>query len=269
MEKVFGFIGAGNMGSALARAAARKLPARQIEISNRTASKAEALAEELGARAVSNKEAAQSSYYIFLGVKPQMMEGLFEEIRPVLLEREDPFVLVSMAAGLSMERICELVGKPVPVIRIMPNTPCAIGEGVALIACNSLVSEADAQYFNYSMSGAGRFVPLAENLFDAGGAISGCGPAFVSMFIEALADGGVRCGLPRKAAIELASQTLAGTAKLQLQTGKHPGVMKDEVCSPAGSTIEGVLVLEESSFRSAVSEAVIASCEKSAALGKK
>ena len=267
MDKIFGFIGAGNMGGALARAAARKLPGRSIVISNRTPVKAEALAKELGARAASNAEVAVCAHYIFLGVKPQMLAKLFEEIRPVLEEREEPFVLVSMAAGVSMECICELAGRQVPVIRIMPNTPCAVGEGTILICRNSLVGEEASRYFNFGMSGAGCFVDLAENLFDAGCAVSGCGPAFAAMFIEAMADGGVKCGLPRKTAVELASQTLAGTAKLQQQSGKQPGVLKDEVCSPGGATIEGVLELENAGFRSAVSEAVIAACERSKQLG--
>ena len=268
MDKIFGFIGAGNMGGALARAAARKLPGSNIVISNRTPEKAAALAEELGARAVSNAEAAVSARYIFLGVKPQMMAALFDEIRPVLSDREEPFVLVSMAAGISEARICELAGRDVPVIRIMPNTPCSVGQGVVLYHMNSLVGEEDARYFLYSMSGAGLFVELAEKLFDAGGAVSGCGPAFVAMFIEALADGGVDCGLPRKTATELAAQTLIGTSKLLMESGKHPGLLKAEVCSPGGSTIEGVLALEDAGFRSAVAGAVIAACSKTKELGK-
>ena len=268
MEKIFGFIGCGNMGGALARAAARKLPGRSIIISNRTPQKAQDLAKELGARAASNKEVAVSAYYIFLGVKPQMMAALFDEIRPVLSERETPFVLVSMAAGISEERIRGLAGFDVPVIRIMPNTPCSVGQGVVLYHMNSAVSEEDARYFLYSMSGAGMFAELSESLFDAGGAVSGCGPAFAAMFIEALADGGVACGLPRKTATELAAQTLIGTSKLLMESGKHPGLLKDEVCSPGGSTIEGVLALEAAGFRSAASEAVIAACRKTKDLGK-
>ena len=267
MDKIFGFIGAGNMGGALAKAAAVKIPGENILISNRTQKKADDLAKQIGARTFSNKVLAATSHYIFLGVKPQMLAELFEEIRPVLEQREGPFVLVSMAAGVSMARICELAGRKVPVIRIMPNTPCAVGEGITLICRNELVSDEDYKFFKYEMSGAGQFLELGENLFDAGCAVSGCGPAFVAMFIEAMADGGVRCGLPRKAATDLAAQTLIGTAKLLQKSGKHPGLLKDEVCSPGGATIEGVLELEAAGFRDAVSAAVIAACEKSKKLG--
>lgn len=266
MEPVFGFIGAGNMGSALARAARHRLTGEQLLIANRTHAKAEALAQELGAQAAENAVVAERADYIFLGVKPQMMEALLTELRPVLAARTTPFVLVSMAAGLTIAHIRNMAGGDYPIIRIMPNTPCSIGEGVILYTHHNVSPEA-GNVFLSAMEGAGLLSHLAEPLFDAGCAVSGCGPAFADLFMEALADGGVACGLPRNAALALAAQMLAGSAKLALTSGRHPGELKDMVCSPAGSTIQGVRVLERSGFRSAVMEAVIAAQQRSKELG--
>ena len=264
----FSFIGTGSMGGALAKAAARKLPPEAILLSNRTSSKAEALATELGCAAGPVDQAARDGKYIFLGVKPQMMEGLLTEISPILAERTDRFILVTMAAGLTMERIDRLAGGGYPVIRIMPNTPCAIGEGVILCDANEMVTGEELAAFTDAMSGAGIIDRLDEKLIDAGSAVAGCGPAFVCLLLEALADGGVACGLPRQKALLYAAQMVKGTAALQLATGDHPGAMKDAVCSPGGSTIAGVRVLEKKGFRGAAMDAVIAAAEKTKELGK-
>ncbi|MDD3347380.1 pyrroline-5-carboxylate reductase [Oscillibacter sp.] len=264
--EIFGFIGTGNMGGAMARAACKRLSGEQVLLANRTPEKASALAGELGCAAVDNAAVAKRATYIFLGVKPQMMPGMLAEIAPILAAREDRFILVSMAAGLTMERICELAGGSYPVIRILPNTPSAIGEGMVLYAVGDGVSAAEEQTFLECMAGAGRFSALAEKLIDAGSAVSGCGPAFVDLFLEALADGGVACGLPRASAMEFAAQMVLGSAKLALESGKHPGALKDAVCSPGGTTIQGVRTLERAGFRGAVMDAVIAACEKNADL---
>ena len=258
----FGFIGTGNMGSALARAAAATLSGRQILLSNRTAAKAEALAAELGCTAADNVAIAQQADYIFLGVKPQMMAGMLAEIAPILAARKDRFILVSMAAALTMDRIREMAGGSYPVIRIMPNTPSAIGEGMILYACDSAITQEEEALFLSGMAKAGRLSPLPEHLIDAGSCVAGCGPAFVDLFLEALADGGVACGLPRASALEFAAQMMVGSAKLVLESGKHPGALKDAVCSPGGTTIQGVRALEKAGFRGAVMDAVIAAYEK-------
>lgn len=263
----FGFIGTGNMGGALARAACRRVPSDQVFLSNRTAEKARSLAEELGCRTADNQAVAESADFIFLGVKPQMMADLLSDIGPILAQRPSRFILVSMAAGLTIQRIQELAGGPYPVIRIMPNTPAAIGEGMILYTCGDGVAPDEEQVFLDAMAGAGRFSPLAENLIDAGSAVSGCGPAFLDLFLEALADGGVACGLPRAQALEFAAQMAVGAGRLVLESGSHPGALKDAVCSPGGSTIQGVRALEVAGFRSAVMEAVIAAWEKNRALG--
>ena len=267
MEKTYGFIGVGNMGGALARACCRAVGAGNVRVSNRTAEKARALAAELGCTACSNVELVSSCDYIFLGVKPQLMAQALEPLRSALAERECGFVLVSMAAGLSMEKICAMAGGDYPVIRIMPNTPCAVGAGVILYDVNSLVTDAQTQGFLAAMADAGVCDRLEERLIDAGSAVSGCGPAFVCEFIEALSDGGVACGLPRQKALLYAAQTALGTARLLLETGRHPAELKDAVCSPAGSTIAGVRVLEQRAMRGAVHDAAIAACERSRELG--
>lgn len=266
MMTTLGFIGTGNMGGALARAACKSIPSDQVFLSNRTAEKARLLAEELSCRATDNTAIAEHADFIFLGVKPQMMEETLGEIASTLAQRESRFVLVSMAAGLTIQRIEELAGGTYPVIRIMPNTPASIGEGMVLYACGELVTKTEETLFLKALAGAGRFSPLPENLIDAGSAVSGCGPAFVDLFVEALADGGVACGLPRAQAVEFAAQMTAGAARLILESGRHPGELKDAVCSPGGTTIQGVRALERSGFRSAVMEAVLAAYEKNAEL---
>jgi pyrroline-5-carboxylate reductase len=258
-----GFIGTGNMGSALAIAAAKTNG--QIFLCNRTPAKAEALARKLHCETASAQQIAEGCDYIFLGVKPQMMGDLLAGLAPTLRQRRDAFTLVSMAAGLTMETLQKMAGGSYPVIRMMPNTPVAVGSGVILY---DATPTSQVEGFCQAMAHAGYLHRLPEPLIDAGSAVSGCGPAFASMFLEALADGGVACGLPRETALRLAAHTLAGTAHLLLETGKHPGVLKDEVCSPGGSTIQGVRTLEHHGFRSAVIEAVISAAEKSSKLGK-
>lgn len=262
----FGFLGTGNMGGALARAARKRLSGDQILLANRTPEKAKDLAEELDCRTADNVAVAERADFIFLGVKPQMMADLLAEIGPVLAKRQGRFLLVTMAAGLTIARIRELAGGAYPVIRIMPNTPASIGEGMVLYACGEGVTRDEEQTFLDAMAGAGRLSLLPEKLIDAGSAVSGCGPAFVDLFIEALADGGVACGLPRATALECAAQMVAGSARLVLESGKHPGALKDAVCSPGGTTIQGVRTLEEAGFRGAVMDAVIAAYEKNADL---
>lgn len=261
-----GVIGVGNMGGALARAASRVT--RSIIISNRTKSKSEALAKELSIAFGNNAEVARSSRIIMLGVKPSVMSEPISEIAPILYEkasRGENFCLVSMAAGVTVCDIENMLPSKMPIIRIMPNTPVSIGRGVILRACN----ESGKEYlsdFDRLFSQSGVITDLDEKLFDAGGAISGCGPAFVDIFMDALAEGGVRSGLPRALAEELAKQTVCGSAMLALESKMHLCALRDAVCSPGGSTIEGVSILERSAFRAAVSDAVAASKKRSSEL---
>ena len=262
-----GFIGTGNMGGALARAAAKSVAKENILLADAYAPVAEALAEELGCKAVTVAEAAKNADVLFLGVKPQVIGAMLEDIAPILKEKQD-FVLVSMAAGVCIWDIRRMAGGEYPVIRIMPNLPAQVGEGMILYDYTANVTEAQLQGFLTAMSAAGKLDRLPEKLIDAGSALSGCGPAFVCLFIEALADGAVACGLTRAQAMAYAEQTLLGTAKTLQEKNLHPGVLKDAVCSPGGSTIAGVAALEQGAFRASVIEAVAAAYQRTQELGK-
>lgn len=262
MYQTIGFIGTGNMGSAVAKAAAESGLVKTILLSNRTAAKAEAAAKAIPGGAFStNEEIARSAELIFLAVKPQMMQGMLEPLVPIFKKRKDRFVLVTMAAGLTCARIQELADQTCPVIRIMPNTPAAIGAGV-MQYCGKDATTEELDEFASLMAPAGLVDPLPEHLIDAASSVSGCGPAFAYLFLEALADGGVACGLPRDKATAYAAQMLAGSARMVLESGKHPGALKDAVCSPGGTTIQGVRALQEQGFCGAAMDAVIAAYEK-------
>lgn len=263
-----GFIGTGNMGGALAQATARAVAADKIFLADRNQEKAASLAAALGCNATTVAEIAEKCHFIFLGVKPQMMADLLDRIAPILHCRVTPFTLVSMAAGITTADIQKMAGGSYPVIRIMPNIPVTSGSGVILYCTTENVPEEDVSSFCWALNNAGLIDPLPEHLIDAGSALSGCGPAFVSMFIEALADGAVSCGLTRKQATAYACQTLMGTAKLIIESGMHPGELKDAVCSPGGSTIAGVAALEQGTFRSSVMNAVSKAYIRTRDLGK-
>lgn len=263
-----GFIGTGNMGGALARAVCRAIAPERVYLSNRTAAKAQKLAKELKCRVSDNETVARQCDCIFLGVKPYMMEDLLASLQPVLSARKTRFILVNIAAGLSIADIQRMAGGAYPVVRLMPNTPAAIGEGMNLYVCGGGVTETEEKEFCAAMRESGKVTVMPEHLLNASSCITGCGPAFVDLFIEALADGGVACGVPRAQAIEFAAQMVAGSAKLVLETGKHPGALKDAVCSPAGTTIQGVRTLEEGSFRATAMNAVIAAYDKTVNLMK-
>ena len=266
-EVKFGFIGTGNMGAALARALRKTVPGHEVLLSNRTAVKAQTLAAELNCRAADNKTVAGQAKFIFLGVKPQMMKEMLDGIKETLSARTDRFVLVTMAAGIKIDSINEMLGAKYPVIRIMPNTPVAIGEGVVLYSASEDVFMDEITDFSNCMRNVGILDRLDENLIDAACAVSGCGPAFVYMFAQALADGAVECGLPRAKAARYAAQTLIGSARLILESEKHPEQLKDEVCSPGGTTIAGVHALEKDGFRGAVMDAVKSAFDKTKGIG--
>lgn len=256
-----GFIGTGNMGAALARAAVKSPLTEQLLLSNRSAEKPRRLAEELGGTVLDNRGVAQKAEVLFLAVKPQMLPDVIGEIRPVLDARRDRVVLVSMAAGWSLEKLGAALGDR-PIVRIMPNIPVSVGAGVTLLCPNGQISAEELQTVEDLLAASGLVSELDEGHLDAAGGVTGCGPAFAAMFVEALADGAVACGLPRHEALAFAAQMLMGSAQLLLETGEHPGSLKDRVCSPGGSTIQGVRLLEERAFRAAVTDAVIATYEK-------
>ncbi len=269
MKYQIGFIGIGNMGGALLRAVCGKIGGGSVAVCDMDKGKLDEASREFGCTPCTAAELAAESRYIFLGVKPQMMGGMLGGIGDALGERDEEPVLISMAAGLTIETIRDMAGGDYPVIRIMPNIPASVGEGMILCAATDNVTEAQLAYFRDFMELSGELDAVPEGLIDAGSAVSGCGPAFCAMFIEALADGAVVCGLPRGKAMLYAEQMVIGTAKYLMETGMHPGQLKDNVTSPGGTTIRGVAALEEAGFRHGVMEAVVKAYERTLELGKK
>ncbi|KXT69367.1 pyrroline-5-carboxylate reductase [Streptococcus cristatus] len=263
-----GFIGLGNMGGNLARLVAQDERYRsELLLANRSRDKAEKIAAEVGGQPVSNAEVFDQAEVIFLGIKPAQFADLLADYREIL-EKRDSLLLVSMAAGLPLETLEKLTSSRHRWIRIMPNTPVAVGEGVVSYALSLQANQADEELLRGLLSSAGLLVKLEEKQLDAATALAGCGPAFVYLFIEALADAGVQAGLSRDIALQLANQTLLGAAKLSQVTGQHPAQLKDQVCSPAGSTIAGTASLEENAFRGTVMAAVQAAYKRTKELGK-
>ena len=268
MNKKIGFIGCGNMGGALAIASANSVGGSFVYVSDADNEKAKAFAEKNNVNVSAVKEVAENCDIIFLGVKPQVLKFVCSELAPVFKARKDRFVIVSMAAGVKLCDLEEMCEGDFPIIRIMPNIPASVGAGMILYTGNKNVTAKDFGDFTKALEKAGVLDNIEEAKIDAASAISGCGPAFVFMFIEALADGGVKCGLPRDKALLYAAETLFGSAKMVIDTNEHPGKLKDAVCSPAGSTIEGVNALENGSFRADVMNAVDKAYKRTVELGK-
>ena len=262
----YGIIGCGVMGSAIAAALCKTAGARQVLLANRHREKAEMLATRLGCSVGENSDAALCDYVI-LAVKPQMMRDMLLPLRDVFSARKLPPILVSVAAGLTIATLREMAGFNASMVRLMPNTPAAIGMGMIPYCADGVGEEALAGLLR-DLSAAGLLDEIPESLMDAASCVSGCGPAWCFQMLEALADGGVACGLPRQKALMYAAKMMEGSAALLLAEEKHPGQMKDAVCSPGGSTIQGVRVLEERGFRGAVMDAVMAAYAKNAELGK-
>ena len=259
----YGFIGCGNMGGAIARALSQAT--KDIYICDRSG-KAAALAEELGITYTSAEEIAGNCDRIFLAVKPHLMKGVLLPLQEILAEKKP--LLITMAAGLEISQIEAFAGCELPIIRIMPNTPTAIGKGVIQYCCNALVENATVSSWLDDMRFCGLLDELEERLIDAASALSGSGPAYMYIFLEALADGAVACGIPRAKAMEYAAMTMVGSAEMYLATRQHPGALKDAVCSPGGSTIVGVRALENKGFRGAAMDCVIATYNRNKELGK-
>ena len=203
---------------------------------------------------------------IFLAVKPNVLASCLVPLQGLLAEKKP--LLISMAAGVEIAQIEAMAGAKLPIIRIMPNTPTAVGKGVILYCCNELVDDETLADWLKDMAPCGIVDALQENLIDVASALSGSGPAYMYLMIEALADGAVACGLPRNKAMAYAAATMEGAAKMFLSSDQHPGALKDAVCSPGGSTIAGLRVLEEKAFRSAAMECVVAAYNKNKELGK-
>lgn len=262
-----GFIGVGNMGGALLTAAAKSAAHGSLAICDQNKERTAALSEEYGCAVLGAQELTEESSFVFLGAKPQGFASLLSPLKDAIAKNKD-ITLVTMAAGLSIDAVRKMAGGDYPVIRIMPNTAVGVGEGMILYATSENLSEEKLCDFLSLMRSAGSFDRIPEALIDAGSALSGCGPAFVYMFIEALSDGGVACGLPRDKAVFYAAQTVLGAAKNLLVSKKHCGELKDAVCSPGGTTIEGVRTLESKGLRAAAAEAVVSAYKRTLELKK-
>ncbi|WP_461255144.1 pyrroline-5-carboxylate reductase [Treponema sp. R80B11-R83G3] len=260
-------IGSGNMGFALMSAA----KGEDIYITDADLEKAKSSALALGAKVLAtNIEAVEKGDIIFLAVKPQVLQQVLAEIAPIANQRLNSNrapVFVSMAAGWSIAKIQGILGAKMPVVRIMPNTPALIGKGMIALSASPEVSAQSVSELEKLLSGAGIIDKIDERFMDAVTGLSGSGPAFVYLFIEALADGGVRAGLPRDKALRYAAQTVFGSAAMVQETGKHPGELKDMVTSPGGTTIAGIAALEDGAFRGTVIKAVEAAWKRSLEIG--
>ena len=261
-----GFLGCGNMGGALARAVRRADPTAVIILSDTDKRKRDTLAAAISAKVAEADAMLREAHYVFLGLKPQILPAVIPTLSEAIAASRATFI--SMAAGVTLSSLAELLGD-VPIIRIMPNTAVEVGEGMTVFAKNTAVTENMAADFAAMMAASGRCDEIPEGMIDAACAVSGCGPAFAYLFLEALADGGVACGLPRERAMTYAAQMVKGAMAMAIETARHPGELKDAVCSPGGSTIAGVHALEEGGLRAAAMNAVMASYRRTVELGKK
>ena len=263
-----GFIGCGNMAQAMITGilTQKVVSGNDLIVSNPREEKFANLKEKFQILTTTdNKEVAKQSDILVLSVKPQVYPAVIKEIRDEVSTEQ---IIVTIAAGVSMAVTERQFGKEVKIVRVMPNTPALVLEGMSGLCCNEYVTEEEFNQVAHIFESFGKAEKITENLMDAVVGVSGSGPAYVYMFIEAMADAAVAQGLPRKQAYTFAAQTVLGSAKMVLETEKHPGELKDAVCSPAGTTIEAVNMLEKKGMRSAVIEAVNAAAKKNHALGK-
>lgn len=263
----FGFIGAGNMGGALAKAVCESVSGEFVAVSDKSTEKAKSLALDLNCNYTSCETVAKESKFIFLGVKPQILPELANEVSSILNKRTDTFVLVTMAAGVNIKSIEKMFKTNCPIIRIMPNTPVFVNKGMILFTKNSKVTLEEIDEFKNALTKSGVLDEIEEEKIDIGSCISGCGPAFCYMFIEALAKGGEKFGLSADKSLKYAVQTVLGSAEMIKQTNEDPKILTKNVCSPGGSTIEGVKVLQQNDIYSFIENVIEASFNRTKELG--
>lgn len=254
MSKKLGFIGAGNMAKAMMGGIIKNeiISCEEIIASDAYAPSLAAARESLNIETTeSNLKVIEEAEVVVLAVKPQYYAAVINEVKDYIRENQ---IIVTIAPGQTLERLNSLFGRDVKIVRTMPNTPALVCEGITGVCHNDLVTKEELDYVCNILSGFGEVEVVGENLMDVVVSVSGSSPAYVYMFIEALADGAVLDGMPRDKAYKFAAQAVMGSAKMVLDTGKHPGELKDMVCSPGGTTIEAVRVLEEKGFRSAIIE---------------
>ncbi len=267
-ELSIGFLGAGKMATALAKGFinAELVKPEQVIASDIYESARAAFAKETGARTTaSSREVLQQARVLILAVKPDQIAELFTDLRGHF---GDQHLLISIAAGVTLEKLADGLHEGARVIRVMPNTPALVGASATAYALGEAASKEDGQLAQKLFSTVGLAYQVKESLLDAVTGLSGSGPAYVYLMIEALSDGGVAAGLPRDIATKLAAQTLLGSARMVLETGLHPGALKDMVTSPGGTTIEGLHQLEKGGLRGTLINAVRAASEKSKKLGQ-
>lgn len=261
-NKNIGFIGCGNMATAMLQGIIGKglVGKDHLMASAKTEASANRTAERFGIHTgTDNTEVASFSDILILAVKPQLMEEVIFEINRYVKKKT---VVVTLAPGKTIAWLAETFGRGIKLVRSMPNTPAAVGEGMTALSPNADVTDEELRDVEEIFDSFGRTSVVPEPMIDVVTGVSGSSPAYVYMFIEALADAGVHEGMPRKQAYEFAAQTVLGSAKMVLESGKHPGELKDAVCSPGGTTIEAVKVLEDKGFRSAIIDATIACIRK-------
>ncbi len=263
-----GFVGAGNMGEALIKGllAANLVPAEAIHATDVRLERLKELNRQYGIQISSdNAELIRRADIVILAVKPQIMDAVLTEIAPAVTRRK---LLISIAAGVSTAKIRAVLHKDARLIRVMPNTPALVLEGVTAVAKAEGLEADDLETAGEIFGAVGRVVVLGEELMDAVTGLSGSGPAYIAVVIESLADGGVRMGLDRITAMTLATQTVLGAATLLRETGLHPGAVKDMVCSPGGTSIAGIAALEEGGIRTTFIKAVERATQRSRELGQ-
>ena len=263
-----GFIGAGKMATALARglAAAGFTSADQIVASDVYPAARQQFAAETKSRAVdTNAEVVAASQIVILAVKPQQMSDVLVELKGKVTAQH---LVISIAAGVPLKTLVAGLGEKTRLVRVMPNTPCLVGASASGFAIGGAATKEDAAMVEQLLSAVGVAVSVDEKLLDAVTGLSGSGPAYVYQIIEALSDGGVRVGLPRDVATKLAAQTVLGAAQMVIETGEHPGTLKDAVTSPGGTTIAGLHALERGGLRAALMNAVEAATNRSKELGQ-
>ncbi|WP_455718894.1 pyrroline-5-carboxylate reductase [Anaerosporobacter sp.] len=261
-----GFIGCGNMASAMLGGIIKNniVACNDIISSDLNIKALEEAKNTLGIHVTTdNKEVVEQAEIIVLSIKPQFYASVIDEIKELIKDNQ---IIITIAPGQTLDGLKAAFGREVKIVRTMPNTPALVSEGITAMCYNKNVSEKEAELVASILSGFGKVEVVTENLMDAVVGVSGSSPAYVFMFIEALADGAVAAGMPRDKAYTFAGQAVLGSAKMVLETGKHPGELKDMVCSPAGTTIEAVRVLEKEGFRSSVMEAVKACIDKARSL---
>jgi pyrroline-5-carboxylate reductase len=263
-----GFLGAGKMATALAKGFVKAgyVTSAQIIASDTSEAASTSFAKEVGAKTTAfNPDVLKFATVIILAVKPDQVAGVLSEIREHFTEKH---LLVSIAAGVTLSKLETGLGTGARVIRVMPNTPALVGASASAFAPGKSTTSADHELVQKLLSAVGVAFQVKEALLDAVTGLSGSGPAYVYLFIEGLSDGGVAAGLPRDVATKLAAQTVLGAAKMVLETGMHPGALKDMVTSPGGTTIEGLHELEKGKLRGTAMSAVRAATEKSKKLGQ-